>query len=678
MKNIKLKFKLLGAFALSALITLIVGGVGYLQLDTVAGHTEDITKHDIPKLQSLLQMEDHMGALMVGMRTVLSPNLDREAREAQFGVVKDNRTAYRNFFNQYKNLELTDQETTLLEKYKTAASEWAHHNDRVLKLSADLLKLDILNPEAYMKNLWIFTSDHHALSTKVGMMLTDHKDFDGGTDPTACRFGKWLAVYNTSNPEIQKVLDEIKEPHNHFHASVKKIKNVVSRGDEAQASSYYTNEMVPVAEKVFSGFGKLRDSANKSVEVFDQMNDILMNISKEKQTLVFGILEEMLDINTEEVEIASNEASVASENGKFTAVVGIIVGIIMAMGLGVLLTRAITLPIFKGVQFAKDMADGDFSKKLDVHQKDEIGELADALNDMVNKLRGVVESVQSASTNVASGSEELSSSSQALSQGATEQAASIEEVSSSMEEMSSNIAQNAENAKETERISQKAAGDAEKGGEAVDQTVNAMKDIADKISIIEEIARQTNLLALNAAIEAARAGEHGKGFAVVAAEVRKLAERSGTAAAEISELSSSSVEVAENAGKMLKRIVPDIKKTAELIQEISSASNEQNAGASQINNALQQLDNVIQQNASASEEMASTSEELSGQANQMQTTMAFFNIGNANQQFTRNTQVVATTAKPASLPSAKLSSKMPSKIGIDMDMSEDDGDYERF
>jgi methyl-accepting chemotaxis protein len=196
-----------------------------------------------------------------------------------------------------------------------------------------------------------------------------------------------------------------------------------------------------------------------------------------------------------------------------------------------------------------------------------------------------------------------------------------------MEEMVSNIRQNADNAQQTEKIAVKAAEDAGESGNAVAETVTAMKEIAGKISIIEEIARQTNLLALNAAIEAARAGEHGKGFAVVAAEVRKLAERSQEAAGEIGHLSSSSVEVAEQAGKMLEQIIPDIKRTAELVQEISASSSEQNAGADQINRAIQQLDQVIQQNASAAEEMSSTAEELSSQALALQDNVRFFKVG---------------------------------------------------
>ena len=271
---------------------------------------------------------------------------------------------------------------------------------------------------------------------------------------------------------------------------------------------------------------------------------------------------------------------------------------------------------------AEKMAVGDLA--IEVRKRSPQDKLMQALGSMVNKLNEVVTNVQTVTDGVSSGSQELSSSAEQLSQGATEQAASVEEVSSSMEEMTSTIRQNADNAQQTEKIAKKSAEDAKEGGDAVEKTVSAMKEIAGKISIIEEIARQTNLLALNAAIEAARAGEHGKGFAVVAAEVRKLAERSQTAAGQISHLSSSSVEVAERAGQLLSKIVPDIQKTSDLVVEISAASSEQNKGVEQINKAIQQLDTVIQQNASASEEASATSENLANQAQELKDAIEFF------------------------------------------------------
>ena len=274
---------------------------------------------------------------------------------------------------------------------------------------------------------------------------------------------------------------------------------------------------------------------------------------------------------------------------------------------------------------AEEIAAGN----LQVSAKERSGQdkLMQALSSMINGLTEVVENVKNTAENVTKGSKELSSNSDQISQGANKQAASAEEASSSMEQMTSNIKQNAENALQTEKIALQSAENAKVGGKAVAETVSAMKEIAGKISIIEEIARQTNLLALNAAIEAARAGEHGKGFAVVASEVRKLAERSQTAAAEINKLSAASVEVAENAGEMLTKLVPDITKTSELVQEITAASNEQNSGAEQINKAIQQLDQVIQQNASASEELSSTAAGLTSQAEQLMSVIGFFRTG---------------------------------------------------
>ncbi len=333
--------------------------------------------------------------------------------------------------------------------------------------------------------------------------------------------------------------------------------------------------------------------------------------------------------------------------------VGLGVALVLGIVVTMVITRAITGPVNKGVTFAQAMAQGDFTTNLDIDQKDEIGVLAKSLNDMVHKLREVVAEVQAATGNVASGSEELSASSQHLSQGASEQAAGVEEISSSMEQMAANVRQNTDNAQQTRQIALKAASDAEQGGEAVYKAVAAMKHIAEKITIVQEIARQTNLLALNAAIEAARAGEHGKGFAVVAAEVRKLAERSGAAAAEIGELSGSSVDVAEKAGVMFSKLIPDIKRTAELVDEIAASSIEQNTGAQQIGKAVGQLDQVVQQNASASEQMASTSEELAGQAEQLQATISFFRVDARGSSLQAHRSVAPKTRKPSATATAK-------------------------
>jgi len=348
--------------------------------------------------------------------------------------------------------------------------------------------------------------------------------------------------------------------------------------------------------------------------------------SDKKAEVVMVPLEKIVDSLMDKTKEADTEFDAIRKRATMLSLSLAFVAVLLAVGFTRFLTGSITRPMDEAVGIANSLADGDLTVKAESSSKDETGMLLKAMASMVDKLKEIVAEVKGAADNVASGSQQLAASSEEMSQGATEQAASAEEASSSIEQMSSNIRQNADNALQTEKIATKSASDAQEGGRAVAQTVSAMKEIAGKISIIEEIARQTNLLALNAAIEAARAGEHGKGFAVVASEVRKLAERSQKAAAEISQLSSVSVEVAETAGNMLTKMLPDIQKTAELVQEISAASKEQDTGAEQINKAIQQLDQVIQQNAGASEEMSSTAEELSSQAEQLQSIIAFFKI----------------------------------------------------
>lgn len=293
--------------------------------------------------------------------------------------------------------------------------------------------------------------------------------------------------------------------------------------------------------------------------------------------------------------------------------------------------RTMTRPIVQVVQVAEHLAEGELDLDVNVTSADEIGQLQRAMKLMVAQLSGIARSIKHAADQVASGSQAINSSASQMSQGASTQAAAAEEASSSMEEMAANIRQNAENALQTEKIALTAAEDARDSGHAVVEAVHAMQEIAKKIAIIDDISRQTRMLSLNATIEAARAQEQGRGFAVVAAEVRSLSERSQNAATEITQLTSSSVEISERAGVMLQKLVPSIQKTAELVQEISAASKEQDSGSSQINRAIQQLDQVTQQNAATAEELAAMAEELAAQAEQLRMIIAFFKVEEVEQ-----------------------------------------------
>lgn len=397
------------------------------------------------------------------------------------------------------------------------------------------------------------------------------------------------------------------------------------------------------------------------------------------------------DIDTA-VTVEHNKMDAVIKNQLVWAGLALLLVLAIVISISAFLGRRISSSFVRSISHAKKVAAGDLSASIAerlLTSKDDYGDLARSLAGMTGRLCEVIQSIRTASGQVTAGSEQINMASQRMSQGATEQAASAEEVSASVEEMTASIKQNNDNSITTAQISQKAAMDAVEGGKVVDEAVSAMKEIAGKIGIIEEIARQTNLLALNAAIEAARAGEAGKGFAVVAGEVRRLAERSQTAASEIIHLSTMTVTSAERAGEIIRHMVPDIKQTADLVQDISAASKEQTLGAEQIGMAMNQLDTVIQQNASSSEELAAMAENLSSQAEQLSKSISFFKLAENAATISEpehETHVVpkagrlALVSRNSSTPSVTPPTRMPAKAvkAIAESKSATDDDYEEF
>jgi len=528
-----------------------------------------------------------------------------------------------------------------------------------------------------------------------GLFIQGH-EFKGKLNHEECNLGKFIATFKPYSDEIAVPYQAMIEPHTRLHATAERIIAAYKAGKKEQAHSIFTNETVPAVTAVQDQLGKMKEILKKDEETATRE---LQAVQARARTITYGLTLSIILFGivggiffvksiTKPLRRAAHVVQAIAQ-GDLAITFGDTTGTDeTAQLLSAMKTMVRNLNSL--AQTAELIAKGDLTGHVKIlSDKDTLGK---SLAEMIDKLRAIVTDVRSSADNVAAGSQQLSAGSESLSQGTTEQAAAAEQASSSVEEMNATIKQNADNASQTEKLAIKSALDAAESGDAVNRSVSAMKDIAKKITIIEEIARQTNLLALNAAIEAARAGDHGKGFAVVASEVRKLAERSQTAAEEISQLSASSVEVAEKAGAMLTKLVPDIEKTSELVQEISAASKEQTMGADQINNAIQQLNQVIQQNAGASEEMASTSEELSAQAEQLQTTILFFKVADLETRTAGDRKKTGTKKAAAFQPAqlvhhaANLHAPAGVRRGVALDLTHDnhgngdgkDAEFEKF
>ncbi|MCC5927713.1 MAG: methyl-accepting chemotaxis protein [Cyclobacteriaceae bacterium] len=557
--------KLLSGFLLVIAILVIVGGIGFISLRNVAGSFRAVSENNLPSIQRVYELEVYLEKLNKGYNNLLQIGLNREERDKIVKEIEQNRASYIRAMNAYDAMSKTSEEQRYWDTFVEELNQYAEANRQIDRAHAEVLRIDVLNPLRLNRDLELFMKDHYALQVRTSNAIQALDYFDGGDDHTACNFGHWLPEFKTENQAISANFMGMRNDHQQFHAAVGKIKNHIRQGNRNAANDVYLHEMIPTADKVFSYFGLANNEAEKVVQLVGEMNHLVGVVGNQHYQKSVDALNNVIKLNREmaEEETLAGARIVSSSN--FMLIAGIVLGAFIAFFLANIISKAITGGIQKGVEFAEVISNGDLTQNIDkkyTNQKDEIGQLARALQDMVDRLRDIIGNVIAGSDNIAAASQQMSSVAQQMSQGSSEQASSAEEVSSSMEEMAANIQQNTEYARETEKIAKAAESGITEGSKTTNQAADAMKQIAEKISIIGEISRQTNILALNAAVEAARAGEHGKGFAVVAAEVRKLAERSQVAANEIDKLSKYGVDISETAGKKLAEIVPEIQKTA--------------------------------------------------------------------------------------------------------------------
>jgi methyl-accepting chemotaxis protein len=680
LSDMKISGQLGAGFGVVIVLTLILGLLATVNMFQASGKADNLATKYVPEVELCNEIERNSLTTMYAMRGYAFTENEEFYQEAQrnLELVKRNLNDARTLANT-ENLEVLTKQIAIADEnvslYENLAKQTHEVNLALQKLVAQMDE----NAQVFVTNCEAFIVDEHKVLQRginagvEGRVLlgsetkirTANLILDKGN---ALRIANFRAQALRDPELFQNAVNDF-----NISSEIRVLRENTDRTIDLEwinrideAANNYTRVMNQYLVSWFE-----REKLNGSRE--EAANEVL---AAARTTTEFG-LEQVMN-NSEEMNTSLAASSIV-------LIIGLIIAIIVALFFAVFITRSIVSGITRGVRFASTIAEGDLTSEIEdkyLERGDEIGQLAKALQKMMTQLRDIIGDIIGGADNIASASQEMSGTSQQMSQGASEQASSAEEVSSSMEEMVANIQQNTDNAMETEKIALRAASGIRRGAQSTDIAVQSMKEIAKKVSIIGEIADQTNMLALNAAVEAARAGEHGKGFAVVAEEVRKLAERSQIAAKEIDELSESGVRVSVEASEQLAAIVPEIEKTAQLVQEISAGSMEQNTGADQVNSAIQQLNQVIQQNAAASEEMASSSEELSGQAEQMKDVVSYFTIESNNRSFkakTKSKKAAVTKINKIAAPYKNAEGNGGVK-GVDFEMSSNvsDADYQRY
>jgi methyl-accepting chemotaxis protein len=713
------------SFLAVSAVTATLGAVGIYAASSSRTVVLDLVNTHLVAVTNLMTAARAVEQIKTQQRTLMDPDLNMEDYQRQFTRAQEAEKTFATAWENYAPLEKTKDETALWEETKVAWGRWRSANDVYFNLARQAREQAVLNPPALQRDIQQFIGDHHKLEARTLNDVELGEKFEGGDDPTACNFGKWMAKFASTNeaknPELKKIVEEIRPHHQDFHAAVKKVKELAARGNKAAAIKLIQEGMRPAVSSTLAQFALLQAVANRVAELRIAMHIQLMGVCRDNQLRAMGLLDKLVAINLAAADATAKTAVSQASAFRMTNLLAMILCACGALGLGLLITRGIkrslehvtnglgTLaqaatagrlseradltdvapefrPVLEGVnhtldavlapvdeanQVLEQLSQRDLRARMHGQYAGDHAKLKTSINATASTLHDTMAQVSSAAEQVSAAAGQIASSSQSVADGASSQASALEETSSSLESMSAMSRRNLESAEQANLLVQAAKAAASGGSEVVGHMTASMGKIrasaeatSQIIKDINEIAFQTNLLALNAAVEAARAGEAGRGFAVVAEEVRSLALRSKEAATKTEDLIRESVRqagegegTANEVSRKLTEILTGVTKVSEIVGEISSSTKEQTAGVGQITQAVASMNSVTQQNAANSEESSSAAAELSSQSEELAAMVGAFHLAKSDSLSART----RLAARPAAVTIKRPAPSSPPK-----------------